>query len=101
MEVYKLLWVDAGSPSAGVLLQLKKLAHKRYKDAVRRVGKREHLKNTRMAKVLLDDPNCNFWPEVHQFNCNHKSTPTPVIDSVSGSDNITNNYYMVQKAALQ
>ena len=72
----------------------KKLAHKRYKYAVCRVGKREeHLKSTRMAEALLDDPNCNFWPEVRQFNGNHKSAPTPVIDGVSGSDNITNIWY--------
>ena len=46
-----------------------------------------------MAEALLDDPNCNFWPEVRQFNGNHKSAPTPVIDGVSGSDNITNIWY--------
>ena len=44
-----------------------------------------------MAEALLDDPNCNFWPEVRQFNGNHKSAPTPVIDGVSGFDN--KNYY--------
>ena len=35
------LWVDAGSPSAGVLFQLKKRAHMRYKYAVRQVRRKE------------------------------------------------------------
>ena len=44
-----------------------------------------------MAEALLDDPKRNFWSDVCQFNGNHKSILTPVIDGVSGFDN--KNYY--------
>ena len=75
--------MDAGSPSAGVLFQLKKCAHRRYKYAVRQVRrKEEYLKQTRLAKALLNDPNRNFWSEVHRFVGHHKSVPAPVVDGV-------------------
>ena len=62
------LWIDAGSPSAGVLFQLKKRAHRRYKYAVRRVRRRqEHIKQMKLAEALLKDPTHNFWTEVHSF----------------------------------
>ena len=44
-----------------------------------------------MAEALLDDPTRNFWSDVCQFNGNHNSILTPVIDGVSGFDN--KNYY--------
>lgn len=85
------LWVEAGSPTAGVLFQLKKLAHRRYKYAVRRVRRRqEHLKRTRLAEALLNDPNRKFWSEVRRFSGNNKLATAPVIDGVSGPENIAN-----------
>jgi len=55
------LWVDAGWTSAGVLFQLKKLAHRRYKYAVCRIRRTEqHLKSTRLAEALPADPNRYF-----------------------------------------
>ncbi len=83
------LWLEAGSPSAGVLFKLKKLAHRRYKYAVRRVRRREeHIKRSRLADALLSDPNHSFWSEVHRSNGSRNSTSAPVVDGVSGSENI-------------
>ena len=43
------LWIDAGSPSAGVLFQLKKRTYRRYKYAVRCVRRRqEHIKQMKL-----------------------------------------------------
>ena len=90
-QLWHKLWVDAGSPSAGVLFQLKKRAHRRYKYAVRRVRrKEEYLKRTRLAEALLNDPNRNFWSEVRRFVGHHKSVPTSAVDGVSGPENIAN-----------
>ena len=62
------LWIEAGSPAAGVLFQLKKLAHRRYKYAVRRVRRREeYAKRARLAEALLNDPSRSFWSEVQRF----------------------------------
>ena len=83
------LWIEAGSPAAGVLFQLKKLAHRRYKYAVRRVRRREeYAKRVRLAEALLNDPSRSFWSEVQRFFGKHKSTFPPIVDNVSGSDNI-------------
>ena len=85
------LWLDAGSPSAGVLFQLKKRAHRRYKYAVRRARRREeHTKQTKLAEALLNDPTCKFWSEVRRCGGSHQAPSAPVIDGVSGSENISN-----------
>ena len=66
-------------------------AHRRYKYAVPRVRrKEEYLKQTRLAEALLNDPNCNFWSEVCRFVGHHKSVSAPVVDGVSGPENIAN-----------
>jgi len=84
------LWIDAGSPSAGVLFQLKKHAYGRYKYAVHRVRRRqEHLKQMKLAEALLKDPTHNFWTKVHSFAGSRKPLMVPVVDGVSGQDNIS------------
>ena len=84
------LWIDAGSPSAGVLFQLKKRAHRRYKYAVHRVRRRqEHIKQMKLAEALLKDPTHNFWTEVHFFAGSHKPLTVPVVDGISGQDSIS------------
>jgi len=47
------LWCDAGSPSSGVLHQLKLAAKRRYKYEVRRLKRRQsHIRRRRMAEAL-------------------------------------------------
>ena len=83
------LWLDAGSPSAGVLFQLKKLAHRRYKYAVRRVRRREeHIKCSRLAEAMINDPNRSFWSEAQRFFGKRASAFAPVVDNVSGPDDV-------------
>ena len=49
------LWLEAGCPSAGVLFQLKKHAHRRYKYAVRQVRRRaEYITCNRLAEAMLN-----------------------------------------------
>ena len=43
-----------------------------------------------MAEALLQNPNRNFWSEVHRFSGNKKTSPSPVVDNATGSDNIAN-----------
>ena len=85
------LWLDSGSPTAGVLFQIKKHCHHQYKYAVRPVRRRQdHIKSAKLAEALLQSPNCNFCSEVHQFSGNKKPSPSPVVDIFTGSDNIAN-----------
>ena len=49
-----------------------------------------YLKRTRLTEALLNDPNCNFWSEVHRFAGHHKSVPAPIVDGVSGLENVAN-----------
>ena len=39
---------------------------------------------------MLQDLNRGFWSEVHRYFGNSKATSSPVVDSVTGSDNIAN-----------
>ena len=49
------------------LFQIKKHCHRRYKYTVQRVRRRQdHIKHAKLAEALLQDPNCNFWSEVHR-----------------------------------
>ena len=83
------LWREAGSPSAGVLFQLKKRAHRRYKYAVRRVRRRaEHIKCDRLAEAMLNDPNRGFWSEARRFFSKRSVSSAPVVDGVAGVDDI-------------
>ena len=83
------LWLEAGSPCAGVLFQLKKLAHRRYKYAVRRVKrKQEHIKRAKLAEALLKDPTRDFWSEVRHSSGSSRSSSAPVIDGISGPESI-------------
>ena len=69
----------------------KKHCHPRYKYAVRPVRRRQdHIKSSKLAEALLQSPNCNFCSEVHRFSGNKKPSPSPVVDILTGSDNIAN-----------
>ena len=87
------LWLDAGSPSAGVLFQLKKLAHRRCKYAVLPVRrKEEHIKCSRLAEAMINDPNRSFWSEARRFFGKRVSAFAPVVDNVSGPDDIAKRW---------
>jgi len=43
----------------------------------------------RLAEALLNDPNCNFWSEVHRCSGSQRASAVPVIDGVFGNENIS------------
>ena len=84
------VWRDAGSPSTGVLLQIKKASKRRYKYEVRRLKRKQaHIRRRRMANAFVNPNSRNFWKEVRNINrsCSCKSH-TPVIDGFHDPDNI-------------
>ena len=84
-------WVEARSPSSGVLFQFKRRAHRRYKYAVHQARrKQDYIRRSRMAETLLNIPNRNFWVEVHWVCGNPNAASAPLINNVSGPENIAN-----------
>ena len=51
--------------------------------------RQEHLKQMKLAEALLKDPTHNFWTKVHSFAGSSKPLMVPVVDGVSGQDNIS------------
>ena len=70
------LWREAGSPSAGVLHQLKLATKRRYKYEVRRLKRQQSvIRRRRMAQALANPGSRNFWKEVKNINrsCSRKA----------------------------
>ena len=85
------VWKQAGSPSAGVLHQLKKSSRSRYKYEVRRLKRREqHIRREKMAEALASSNTKNFWQQVQSVNRSRKPPPACSIDGHSGASNISN-----------
>ena len=84
------VWKQAGSPSAGVLHQLKKLARSRYKYEVRRLKRRElHIRRWKMAQALASSNTRSFWQQVQRVNKAQKPHSACSIDGHRGASNIT------------
>ena len=60
-----------------------------YKYAVCRVRRQEHIKQMKLAEALLKDSTCSFWTEVHSFAGPRKPLTVPLVNGVSGQDNIS------------
>ena len=87
------LWCDAGSPSAGVLHQLKLATKRRYKYEVRRLKwQQSAITRRRMAHALPSSGSHNFWKEVKKVNSSGslRSAHAPVIDGMHGDSDIAN-----------
>ncbi len=86
------VWLEAGSPSSGVLCQIKKNSKSRYKYEVRRLKRRQlHIRRKKMASALLSSKSREFWSEVKHVNRSRKKqSPVPSVDGVTGSNNIAN-----------
>ena len=84
------IWKEAGCPKSGVLSQIKKTTKSRYKYWVRRLKRRQNILLQKKLALLLTKKNKKeFWSEVR---CLNRSTCsyTPVVDGVSGDENIAN-----------
>ena len=84
------VWCEAGSPSVGVLHQLKRTAKSRYKYEVRCLKRCEqHIRREKMAAALASSNSRDFWHQVHCVNRSKKSSPVSSVDGVSGASRIS------------
>ncbi len=88
------VWCEAGSPAAGVLVQLKKASKRRFKYEVRRLKRqRSHIRRRRMAEALAKSDSRNFWKEVKNINRSSTSAScSPVVDGVRGDAEISSAF---------
>ena len=84
------VWKQAGSPTSGVLHQIKKSSRSRYKYEVRRLRRREEfIRREKMAAALASSNSKSFWQQVHRVNKSNKPPPASFVDGVSGSNHIS------------
>ena len=59
------LWVDCGSPSAGVIAEIKKKTKQRYKAETRRLKRRQnYICREKIGNALAANHTSNFWNKV-------------------------------------
>ena len=84
------VWKQAGSPTAGVLHQIKKSSRNRYKYVVRRLKRREQFIRREKMAAALASSNCkDFWHHVHRVNKSKKPPLSTSVDGVNGTENIS------------
>ena len=77
-------WLEAGSPSAGVLTELRKKAKSRSKYEVRRLKRREQfIRCDKLAGAFTPRNRKSFWREVKKLRGKSHSASHSVIDGVS------------------
>ena len=82
------VWHEAGSPSTGVLSQLKKLAKNRYKYSVRKVKRRkDHIVNRIVSSALSNKNNRLFWNEINKFKRPAKPNTASLCPTIDGLSN--------------
>ena len=95
------VWIEAGCPSAGVLSIIKKQTKKRYKYEVRRLKRRQqyHLRG-QLARSFAMKQKDTFWSDIKRLNKPKTSQSSPLVDGVSDSSNIANNFASKYSALL-
>ena len=84
------VWKQAGSPTSGVLHQIKKFSRLHYKYEVRRLRHREEfIRREKMAAALASSNSKSSWQQVHRVNKSNKPPPASFVDGVSGSNHIS------------
>ena len=85
------IWREAGSPTTGVLFQIKKSSKSRYKYEVRRLKRRkEHIRRMKIAEALTHSKNmAEFWRQVRAVTKKSSTSPVPSVDGVHGPSNIS------------
>ena len=77
------VWLEAGSPSAGVLAVIKKKSKSRYKYEVRRLKRRrEHIAREKLAKAFSIRNKKDFWQNVKKFRSTSQASSHHRIDGV-------------------
>ena len=84
------VWLEAGSPSARILHQIKLASKHRYKYEVRRLKHQSNLTRRKLANALASFKPHSFWKEVKKINRSRsiKSSPAPVIDATHDDSDI-------------
>ena len=84
------VWRQAGSPSSGVLHQIRRSTKSRFKYEVRCLRRREQfIRREKMAAALASADSKSFWQQVHRVNKSKSSIPASSVDGVSGADHIS------------
>ena len=84
------IWLEAGSPAAGVLAELKKKAKSRYKYEVRKLKRRaKFIKREKLAAAFVGHNKKNFWKEVKRVRGKPHSAKHPVIDGTTKVSDIS------------
>ena len=80
------IWMECGSPSVGVVAQIKKKAKLRYKaEARRRKRQQSYIRCQKMGDALAKNHFRDFWKEVKKVNSTkYRGRTAPVMDGVSG-----------------
>ena len=79
------VWEEAGCPSSGVLFNVKKHSKARFKYAVHRLKRRQHiLLREKLARSFASKNFNKFWDDVRRLNKSKSSSP-PVVDGVRDS----------------
>jgi len=87
------MWCNAGSPSSGVLHQLKLASKHRYKYDIKRLNRQQsHFRRRRMAEALASSSSRNFWNEINNVNRSFSQRPShaPVADGIRREADIAN-----------
>jgi hypothetical protein len=82
------LWKEGGSPTSGVLFDLRKKTRYEYHRALRFVKRNaKNIRATRMAADLANNNKKNFWAELKRIIGRSSSLPSTV-DDIVGADDI-------------
>uniref|UniRef100_A0A0S7EYH5 LIN1 n=1 Tax=Poeciliopsis prolifica TaxID=188132 RepID=A0A0S7EYH5_9TELE len=86
-QAYK-MWVQAGKPRHGTILDYKKLTSAKFKYAIRYISKCEqNMRADSMAEKLLCNDTTGFWNDVRALNRSAALLPN-TIEGISGAHNI-------------
>ena len=88
------VWNSTGSPSSGVLFQIKKSSKSRYKYEVRCLKRHEfHIRRKRLASALARSRTRDFWQEVKRIHKpKYPSGSVSSIDGIQDAHGIANTF---------
>ena len=95
------VWLEAGCPKSGVLVEIKKKVKKRYKYAARKVKRQQkYLLRDKLAKSLTQKSPRDFWSLVNKLSKPGKSCFASVVDGVADGDDIADMWASKLKSLL-
>jgi len=90
--VWHWIWLDNGCPHHGLISDIKRKIHAKYKQAVKLVKRNQSdMRAAKLATALQSQDKCNFCCEMKHINNNHANLPNVVVDA-DGDKDITNTF---------